>query len=31
MQTCESLEKVGLKDVADKLAGKGLIEKSDTR
>jgi aldehyde:ferredoxin oxidoreductase len=25
MQTRESLEKVGLKDVADKLAGKGLI------
>jgi aldehyde:ferredoxin oxidoreductase len=27
MQTRESLEKVGLKDVADKLAGKGLIGK----
>jgi aldehyde:ferredoxin oxidoreductase len=31
MQTRESLEKVGLKDVADKLAGKGLIEKCDKR
>jgi aldehyde:ferredoxin oxidoreductase len=31
MQTRESLEKVGLKDLADKLAAKGLIEKCDKR
>jgi aldehyde:ferredoxin oxidoreductase len=31
MQTRESLEKVGLKDVADKLAGKGLSEKASAK
>jgi aldehyde:ferredoxin oxidoreductase len=29
MQTREGLEKIGLKDVADKLAGKGRLEKGD--